>query len=372
MRRSRKITSKKFSIGYVYARYNNWYIRIADWSKSTGLIALKSNQLQAIKILDYYVQLYYNEGIAGLLRTTLKPGVAPATKRISSSLHFAFNEFKNLVYSELTTPNKKNYERAFSFYFKKDCEINYDNLLERVSSINNLNKISINTRRKYMQYLRKFFKEYLIKREYLNKNPFDLLIIPKPTPATKTRFELEEVTKILNYFKLQDKKEYFNAYNVLYLTGMRPIELCRLKKNDLIYIKNELVGLKINGKGGRTREFPVKIFPKLHEILLDQNNLTPDQIKLFKWNNITHLQSNFRKARNLLNIPAEDSNNISRTLYTLRGTREWELERVLLIPHSIVCQLLGHSVQVSNQYYRIDAKYNELETVLSPLLALKT
>lgn len=132
------------------------------------------------------------------------------------------------------------------------------------------------TLRDKMWHLRVFLN-YLEKKALIKYNPLKLIRVASHQRKTFNYLSEEEVRHLLVAPRRETDKGYihFILLLLLYATGMRVSELCRLKTGDLNLERNRV---KIRaGKGGKARviPFPKKINKFLREYLLRREDNNP-------------------------------------------------------------------------------------------------
>lgn len=133
-------------------------------------------------------------------------------------------------YFEITKENDD-----VNFYLSKICQKKY----------------SPSTQNRKISALNSYFN-YLIKFNYVNKNPFSDVSLAKVEKKLPEYLTYPEVVKILDYLK----NDLLNKaiVEVLYGCGLRISELLTLKINDIHY-QEELIECK--GKGNKQRYVPI-------------------------------------------------------------------------------------------------------------------
>lgn len=115
--------------------------------------------------------------------------------------------------------------------------------------------LSVRSAARYYSSLKGFFG-YLIKKEYIMKNPVERVEPPKLGKNLPDVLSVDEVEKILaspdtgNELGLRDKA----ILEVLYACGVRVSELINLKTSDLLF-NDELI--RVFGKGSKERLVPI-------------------------------------------------------------------------------------------------------------------
>ena len=201
---------------------------------------------------------------------------------------------------------KKNLSKNTLLSYKNDIDqfVNYLNLLD----FNNLNQKLINN---YLTHLSsnysetshcrklsslKIFFNFLCEKEYLEKNPFDLIQFPKRKKSIPKVFSEEQIIKVIDS-SYNDKStkgiRLSLMLEIMYATGIRVSELVSIKIGDLA---DDFSYVVIINKGKNQRVIPLIL--KVQEILkyylseleIDKNN---DGIFLFPSNSkLGHITRN--------------------------------------------------------------------------------
>ena len=166
--------------------------------------------------------------------------------------------------------NYLEYERNYSY----NTIIAYKNNINKFfmycknNNINNIDNIDYGFIRNYISYLydnnyqaksisrmisalRSYFK-YLHKEDKIKSNPLDLITSPKLEKKLPKYLTINEIEKILNAVKIDDKIGIRDAFilELLYVSGIRVSELTNIKLSDINNTENKI---KIMGKGSKER-----------------------------------------------------------------------------------------------------------------------
>ncbi len=138
------------------------------------------------------------------------------------------------------------------------------------------------TRRDYLIVLRGVFQEAFY-NEVIDRNPVDLIRLPKLKRSRVQPFSKDEVHQILRYAKGWRK----NYYAIAFFTGLRSGEIIALKWSDIDFLKREIYVTRTRRKGIETTpktESSVRIVP-IFDILLpylqDQYTITGEKIHTY-------------------------------------------------------------------------------------------
>lgn len=201
---------------------------------------------------------------------------------------------------------------AYIFEFNDDMAIEYMNALLMDEDIN---------QRTYNNYLldyRTFFNT-LVKQRYLNKNPFHAIDKLPETEAEKRPFTPEEQKIYVDYVKKHDYNMYIMSM-FIYYTAIRPIEICRLKIED-ININDGFIRVPAgSAKSKKARVVPIAkefsfelekfISGSLPDYFVCSKNFEPGNIK----RSPTRLADRFAEIREVINLNKEVK------LYSLKDT----------------------------------------------------
>ncbi len=117
-------------------------------------------------------------------------------------------------------------------------------------SENNLSKRTINRK---LSALRSFYI-YLVKLGIISASPMETVSSLKFYGEKQIPFSQKEMENLQNL--LNEEKLLLNKLiiELLYQTGMRKSELCRLALKDVDFIQNRI---RVVGKGNKMREIPI-------------------------------------------------------------------------------------------------------------------
>ena len=158
---------------------------------------------------------------------------------------------------------KQDIQQFFDYFKTNQLKIEKDNIRDFISTIflKTKNKSTISRK---IYAIRSFFS-YLLKIGKIDKNPFDVITVPKvdkQMPEILTEREMIEFLDRLpesQFLELRNKA----IFELLYASGLRISELVHLKKTDIDFGSNTL---RVLGKGKKERIVPFNDNAK--EILL--------------------------------------------------------------------------------------------------------
>lgn len=156
-------------------------------------------------------------------------------------------------------------EQFYEFVLDKNDFYKKENLNEYINSLKN-KKYATKTIKRKIASLKAFFS-YLNYEDIIDMNPFYKirLRIKEPFILPKT-ISVKELSSLFKYISIELEKADKNSYRykeivrdnlvleLLIGTGMRISEICKVKKDDILYSMN---ALKINGKGAKERIVPI-------------------------------------------------------------------------------------------------------------------
>lgn len=205
----------------------------------------------------------------------------------------------------------------------------------------NLANASLHT---YINYIKLLFN-YLVQEDYLAKSPIKKILIPKKDRNNIVIFNSHDLDNILEMAKERDRK-YYNALMILLLTGIRPIDLIKIKIENFD-LENNILNISIS-KTSKQIEFP--LYDDLYEFL--NNNMYEDvkgnkNLLLFEGFSVENLGKRFRRITKTLGIKSEKKYNL-KTFRKTFATRM--VERGL--SQGQVAYLLGHDqITTTAKYY---------------------
>ena len=352
--------------GTVHNRNGFAVMRFNGQKKTTGLKFHPDNERSCLMMLEKWVKSIQHPDLATVS--------APVRQSKIPTLYEAIERFEEVRYPALTHWTKKNYDRTFSYFARRDVPLNYTNvyqlIVERNSAAVNPDsgeQLAHNTRHKYLQYLKAFF-DYVVEQEWLKKNPVEAIGLPrreaKKDILVYSRDEIQAIADEIR--KRAGHEDYALLVELLGLTGLRISEALGLRWVDITER-----GVKVmNAKGGKPRNVPTRLIPgcpelldRLRTLMEEYKTSPPGQRRrhskpdfVFWWIDPTDPRLVFNEAKAQLELA-----NDGRTLHTLRGSAEWWWENVLGWDERTICDVAGHTSQVRHSHYRTVPTIEELE-----------
>jgi integrase len=319
---------KTYNIGFCYNRDGVVYTNIAGLRKSTHLKWLKSNRSEALEILDFRVQKYFNGETASIEEETVFGYTFKFLERHSSTKDKDFH---------------RKVKNAVSHFFKKDYMLSdiagiRDELYTNIGSTT----YNTNTLRRALRYISQIFNS-AIQEELISKNPVLKNMYPKEVKANRPAFGKDDILKLHDYFMGKNDVEVAFLIKFLMITGLRVGEAINIKKSDI-----HPTYIQIHGKGGIDRQFPTSedLFPELKpliEALLAFNTIGN---KLFSWTTYAKVGLRLRLACVALEIYTE-----GQAFHAIRKYAENSMIDDSRFDIRIVAELLGHSIRIQEKHY---------------------
>ncbi len=161
--------------------------------------------------------------------------------------------------SENTILSYKNDLASFIHYVSDlkvtdPSEVNTDHIIQFFKTLKDLG-LSGTSAARYFSSLKGFFS-YLIKNDYIDKNPIDKITAPKLSKKLPGVLNISEIDLILSKPAVNDKLGLRDKamLELFYACGTRVSELIHLKLSDL-FLKDEII--RVLGKGSKERLIPI-------------------------------------------------------------------------------------------------------------------
>lgn len=324
-----------YNIGYCFNRDGVVHTNISydnkRYRQATPLNWLPENKKSALKILE--------ERIVSLMNPNDEKDVANDNQ--VQSVFVLIKKFSEIHVKNLSKTAQRKYSYACSTFIKKDFFLlQVDDIQDHISHNKNRCHLHDNTKRKLLMNLKQLF-DYAISRGYMPRNPVIKEMLPKPVKSKNVVFTFNEVEKLIQYFQETEKIEFSLLIRFIANTGVRIAEAISIKWKD---IKDDMI--LIHGKGNRERQFPIKPFPEVAEILTELIEFKEiNNGKLFKWNSYAKLEKWIRDAIAELEINKDVNFHAIRKMFENRLINDEDLDS------NIVAEILGHSRRIQEQHY---------------------
>lgn len=324
-----------YNIGYCFNRDGVVHTNISYQNKrfrqATPFNWINENKKSALKILEERIIALMNP--VELDEKQNENGI--------STVYVLIKKFSDLHVKNLSKTAQRKYTYACSSFIKKDFFLKQvDEIQDHISHNKNHCKLHDNTKRKLLMNLKQLF-DYAISRGYMPRNPVIKEMLPKPVKSKNVVFSFEEVNTIVEYFEKNQKKEFALLIRFIANTGVRIAEAIRVAWKDI----NDGMIL-IHGKGNRERQFPIKPFPEVEQILNELKELNGNGSEyLFRWNSYAKLEKWIRDALKELKINKEVNFHAIRKMFENRLINDEDLDS------NIVAEILGHSRRIQEQHY---------------------
>ena len=203
---------------------------------------------------------------------------------------------------------------------------------------------------------------FAINNEYIDKIPFKFKKL-KETKTTIESIEVNDLIKILNYFKTTTRdKKYILAFMLMLTTGVRTTELINIR-NENINLKTKKIKLDFTKNGKQRNIFIVDEIIPLLELVMNNNiylfndqfnhQMTANNLRLF-----------FKKIKKELNIEVLSPHKLRHFYGTTIYNNSLDIY--------LTCNLLGHSdVRMTQIYLDINTEdYQNKNTIYNPIKTL--
>jgi len=149
-------------------------------------------------------------------------------------------------------------------------------------------KVSNNTRRKYLRYVRMFFS-WVTDEGHIAKNPTDGIFY-KPDDFNGAFYSPEQTAKLLSYIA-ENQKDLIGYYALLTFAGLRPSEGGRVQWSDYNFKTKELYVRK-----GKTNARHIILEPAAVAWMKFHREHSPDDAPFAKLKNLANREKVIRKA----------------------------------------------------------------------------
>lgn len=312
---------------------------------STKLAVSKNNLSKARKI---------KKDIEDRIENIFKDPEVIVSNILSPEKNISFSEAMDLCIEERikgkTHTHLRNFNISMNHFLKvlpSDILIGEINSGHIVKFINILKpKVANATMHNYIRYIKILFN-YLVEEDYLIKSPVKKKLIPKLKRNNIVTFDKTDLEDILKIAKERDPL-YFNCLMMLLLTGLRPVDLIRLKISDFDFSR-----MQINVRISKTsKEIKFPIFDELQLFIKENMQIEFDKDRtdfVFKGFSVETISRRFRRIKKVLMI----NEKYVITLKTFRKTFATGMAaRGLSIQE--VANLLGHDSTTTTERYYAD------------------
>jgi len=337
----------EYRVGYCQNRNGVVYTCVGSDRRSTGLRWTEKNKREGLRLLKAHIADVQNH----------------SSSRPQS--WYAVLEDYLIVHKPKYV---RHLQRAVTAYLPDDVPFTVEHLQRAlVQSHERLDHFKPSTVQVYRSYMAGIFA-YAIKRGWIERSPLNVL--PNVKNVRKEVFVSlapDVVDEILK--RLPDDWRPF--FTIVAETGAR----AQKEIAPLVWSQITDTHIHIAGKGGRDREFPLRPFPRLRQVIeelreqanqrrqadTDADGGAGADARLFPHYEYGVSQTRFYKAvrevKKIGLIAADDRI----VIHTLRSSAEWKWENVLGLDVATICDLAGHTIAIREQYYRKRKTSRELE-----------
>ena len=139
-------------------------------------------------------------------------------------------------------------------YLEKECldykEVEYEDLMGLFDHFDKL-KLSAKSIRRHISSLKGFYK-YLNRKNIVNDNPFDYVVLPKKETKLPRYLSYDELLEIFHNLKINNEYDLRDRLilELMYATGVRVSELTNIKIDDISLTNSSI---NVIGKGSKER-----------------------------------------------------------------------------------------------------------------------
>ncbi|WP_053404232.1 site-specific integrase [Persicobacter sp. CCB-QB2] len=213
-------------------------------------------------------------------------------------------------------------------------------------------QLCISSRNRYLRTLKASF-ELMREREIIEINPARTIKgIRNPGQKSHQPYTMLEATQILNYLRKHDP-QLFVFVSIIFHTFLRPIEICRMRVNDIDFDNQRIHVSKENSKTriAKNPRFSKQLLQILREYLVEPNfgdlfisvNGAPGMRSL----NVDHIRYRYNKALKAINLDGK-----GHTLYSWKHTGNIELYKQCKDVKYVQFQNGHTSLSMTDQYLR--------------------
>lgn len=348
-----KWTSSHYGFGFCFNKDDKVYTNINGERKSTGLVWRRENKAAGVDILETRIAEFIER------RETPEQAKQVAT-------WYQLLKAYALARTNAAPETKRKLNNAISALLPDDFLLNdIDNIREilnknielRIKGKKSriLRNSSIN---KYLELLRQIFR-YAVEEGFMKKQPIRKEFnLKEVSDLNRSGFSEEEIERLLGYLK-ENQLQFYYLVKFLAITGMRISECLSIMISD---ISQEAI--KIRGKGGAIRYFPLESFPELIEIINEVKKENNGKY-LFLWRTRGGASHIFNRSLKIVGIYAP-----YRSFHSLRKYMENKLVNAG-VSTFIAAQLVGHSSRTQARHYHDHLQIKELNAHLKSKVSSK-
>jgi len=292
----------------------------------------------------------------------LAKGIHPFYDNQEMKAYVAFNDIFDKFLSEKEREIRIETYRVYTFYisrFKKFLDKNKGHVFvskfekkdaaKYMDFIYNEHKITQRTYNNYLKFMRLFFN-WLAEKDYIVKNPFDLIKTKQKEPKKRILIDKNTRNKISSYLELHNKP-FLMVCKLVYSSLLRPKEIRGIRISDvmlnegIILISSEVA----KNKKSRIVSLSSDLITSFKQMDLNKynsnyyvfgDNFLPNKKEAFR----RKLDKEWDKLRIALNLPKEMQ------LYSLRDTGITEMLKSGIDPLSVKQHADHHSLEMTTIY----------------------
>lgn len=310
------------------------------------------------------------KAIMELLNNRLSAHLRPVETTEDSttrSLYELIKIFTQERLSKLEFKTRQNYQMIFKTFFEQNFQLDdIDGMRKHILEVKNNFKLSDNTIRKKLVRINAMFR-FAIEMEWMTKSPIVKQMVPIYKKRKVVTCENIELQILIRYFNQTQDFTMAHIIEFAHLTGMRIQEILDIRWADIK--EKELI---IHGKGDRERNFPLRPFPRVIEILEAQKLMKLTSPFPYKSQQVP--QHKLRKATATLELRAKE-NGLELDLshigfHVIRKTtiNEW---RGKGISQELRNKVMGHSREIERESYLLELELEQIERELLGKMRVK-
>ncbi|MCE7934891.1 MAG: hypothetical protein DYG96_09895, partial [Chlorobi bacterium CHB2] len=297
------------------------------WPEDDGA---KTSKIGSLRVTRLQRQAY--DGGMDLLQTWARQYSDPTrasdgprpTQRIT--LHEAISEFEGSIkIDELVRHLRSRYRQAWSNYLTggtdgrghpfDDIPVTYQGLKERILAKKAVCQLKAENAKK-VQYKLRAFTRWLVRQEYLPKDPMDAIGIDSADEVIESDTIIdtfEEVQAQIAWLEAHGHTDLADYVRVTFMIGGRSGDARRMKAEHYVRLPNGAIVMTIFSKKTRAnkkgvRFFPIvradgsELIPGLHAVMERRLANLHNGQWLFRWRTGTHMNKTLRKCREALGL----------------------------------------------------------------------